>query len=102
MKTRSRRRTIGGSRSLAIHPRMSNGCAPRFKSTSCSAAALAGPALGAHSAGAGPDHFVAAAMRTDDVHEHVSERFLDAIGVTAAVRRNLGFAIVGRMARDYV
>ena len=41
-------------------------------------------------------------MRTDDVHEHVPERFLDAIGVTVAIARHLRLAVVRRMARDYV
>jgi hypothetical protein len=81
---------------------MSNGCAPSFKSTNCSATALTGSALGANPAGTGPDHFVAATMRTDDVHEHVSERFLHAIGVTVAIARYLRLPVVRRMACDHI
>src|SRR5438105_7613770 len=81
---------------------MSNGCAPPVKSTNSSAAALAGATLGADAAGAGSNHFVAATMRTNDVHEHIPERFLDAIGVTEAVARHLRFTIIRRMARDHV
>jgi hypothetical protein len=33
-------------------------------------------------------------MRADDVHEHVPERFLNAIGVTVAVTYDLRFAVV--------
>ena len=54
-----------------------------------SAAALARSTLGANAAGAGSDDFVAAAMRADDVHEHVAERFLHAVGMTAAVAHHL-------------
>src|SRR5467141_1005399 len=80
---------------------MSNGCAA-LKSISCSTAALAGAALSAHSAGAGPNHFVAAAMRTDDVHKHVPERFLHAVSMTAAIAQNLRPAVVRRVTRDHV
>ena len=66
------------------------------------AASLARSAFRANAARAGPDHFVAAAMRTDNVHEHVAERFLHAIGVAAAVGRYLRRTIVSRMARDYI
>src|SRR5437660_10985368 len=66
------------------------------------ATTLARPALCANTAGAGPDHFVATAMRTDDVHEHVPERFLHAIGMTLAIARYLRLAVVRRMARDHV
>jgi len=41
-------------------------------------------------------------MRTDDVHEHVPERFLHAIGMTLAIARYLRLAVVRRMARDHV
>src|SRR5437870_3024981 len=71
-------------------------------SSAASATTLAGAALGADAAGAGADDFVAAAVRADDVHEHVAERFLDAIGVAAAVSDHLRFAVVRRMARDHV
>src|SRR5256885_6869882 len=81
---------------------MSSGCRPRREATICSATALARAALGANSARARPDYFVAAAMRTDDVHEHVSEGFLDAISVTVTVTRYLRFPVVGGMARDHV
>ena len=66
---------------------MSNGCA-LLLSTHYLATALACAALGANPAGAGSDYFVAPAMRANDVHEHVSERFLDAIGVAVAVARH--------------
>ena len=49
------------------------------------AAPLARAALGADTAGAGADHLVASAMRAGDVHEHVAERFLHALGVAVAV-----------------
>src|SRR5438093_689723 len=49
------------------------------------AASLACAAFSANAAGAGADHLVAAAMRTDDVHEHVSKRLLHPFGVAAAV-----------------
>src|SRR5262249_26906769 len=67
-----------------------------------SAAALARAAFGANTAGTGADHFIAAAMRADDVHEHVPERFLHAIGVTAAVSDNPWFAIVWCVTRNHV
>src|SRR5579864_7299272 len=67
-----------------------------------SAAALASAAFGADAAGAGTDHFITAAMRADDVHEHVSKRFLNAIGVAAAVPANLRFAVIGRVAGDHI
>ena len=67
-----------------------------------SAAALARAALGADAARASANYFVATAMRTDDVHEHVPECFLDTIGVTAAVAQHLRLAVVRRMARDHV
>ena len=41
-------------------------------------------------------------MRTDDVHEHVAERFLDATGVAAAVAHHLRLAVVRRMTGDHV
>src|SRR5207245_4625248 len=65
-------------------------------------AALACAALGADAARASANYFVAAAMRTDDIHEHVPECFLDTIGVTAAVAQHLRLAVVRRMARDHV
>src|SRR5947209_2842070 len=67
-----------------------------------STAALARATLGAHSACARADHFITAAMRADDVHEHVSERFLDAIGVAVTVPGDLRFAIVRRVTRVYI
>ena len=41
-------------------------------------------------------------MGADDVHEHVAEGFLDAIGVAAAVAGDLWFAVVWDVARDDV
>ena len=67
-----------------------------------STAALAGAAFGADAAGAGPDNFVAAAMRTNYVHEHVPKRFLDTIGVAVAVSSNLRFAVVRRVTYDHI
>src|SRR5438045_2914460 len=66
-----------------------------------STAALARATLGADTACARSDHFVASAMRTNNIHEHVPESFLDAIGVAVAVS-NLWFAIVRRVTRDYI
>ena len=67
-----------------------------------SAATLARAALGADAAGAGPDHFVAPAMRAGDVHEHVAERFGHALGVGAAVGLSGRIAFVRRVVRDDV
>ena len=79
-----------GRRILAVRARVSNQ-APRIalcnhKRQQCefnapveasrSAASLARATFGADAAGAGADDFVAAAMRTGDVHEHVAERFM--------------------------
>src|SRR5207237_4787818 len=66
------------------------------------AAPLARPALGTNTAGTGPNHFVAAAMRADNVHEHVPERFLDAVSVAAPVSGDLRFAVVWRVTRDHI
>src|SRR5438128_9807674 len=74
---------------------------PRFNQTT-SAAALTRAALGANTAGAGSDHFVTAAVRTNNVHEHVAERFLHAIGMTLAIPRYLRLTVVRRMARNHV
>ena len=49
------------------------------------AAALAGPALRANSAGAGANDFFAAAVRAGNIHEHVAERLLHTVGVRVAV-----------------
>ena len=49
------------------------------------AASLARAALGANAAGASANHLVAAAMRTDDIHEHISKRLLHPFGMAAAV-----------------
>src|ERR671937_37379 len=64
--------------------------------------ALACSAFRADTAGAGADDFVAAAMRTDDVHEHVAERFLDATGVAAPISDDLSFTVARCVARDHV
>src|SRR6266576_187808 len=66
------------------------------------AASLACSAFSANAAGAGADHFVTAAMRTDDVHEHISKRLLHSVGMAAAVAHYLRRAIVRRMTYDYV
>ena len=66
------------------------------------ATSLARAAFGANSARAGPDDLIAAAMRTNNVHEHVPQRLLHAIGVAAAVTDHLWLTIVRRMARDHV
>src|ERR1700720_4243193 len=50
-----------------------------------STTSLTRSAFRADAACARPNHFVTAAMRTDDVHEHGSECFLHAIGVAAAI-----------------
>src|SRR2546421_5017204 len=50
-----------------------------------SAAALARAALGADAAGAGAHYLVAAAMRANDVHEHVAEHLLHSIRVGVPV-----------------
>src|ERR1700693_1230797 len=69
------------------------------------AAALAGAALSANATGASADDFVAAAVGTDDVHEHVPQCFLDAIGVALTVAGNLSRdrrTIVRNMICDHV
>ena len=66
------------------------------------AASLTRSAFSANAARASPNDFVTAAVRTDDVHEHVAECFLHAIGVTAPIRCHLRRAVVWRMTRDYV
>jgi len=53
------------------------------------AASLASSAFSANAASAGTDHFVTAAMRTDDVHEHISKRLLHSVGMAAAVAHYL-------------
>jgi hypothetical protein len=59
-----------------------------------SAATLAGAALGANAAGAGPDHLVAAADRAGDPHEHRAERFPDPFGVAAPVSAVVRWTII--------
>ena len=74
----------------------------RFSRGRLLATSLACAAFGANPAGAGPDNLIAAAMRTDDVHEHVAERFLDATGVAASVAHHLRLALIRRMIGDHV
>ena len=69
---------------------------------SLSAAALACSALGANTARTRPDYLVASADRTHDVHEHVTEGFLHALGMAAPIRRHLRSTIVLRMVADDV
>ena len=41
-------------------------------------------------------------MRTNDVHEHIAERLLDAISMAVAVSGNLRLAVVWHVTRDYI
>src|SRR5713101_7073577 len=68
------------------------------------AASLARSAFRADAARASANHFVAAANRTDAIHEHAAERFFHAFGVAAAVAPELPRArgIIRRIVRDHV
>lgn len=63
---------------------------------------LTRPALGADSAGAGPDHFVASAMRAGDVHKHVAKGLGYPLGVGPAVGHGGWAPFVRRVVRDDV
>src|SRR5437660_3681666 len=99
MEKTIRRRTPAGSGIVANPTLLSN---QPLVLGSLSATALTCAALGANTAGTSPDHFIASAMRADDVHEHVPERFLDAIGVAMAIASDLWFAVVRRVAGDHI
>src|SRR2546423_9031508 len=75
---------------------------PRRPNESSLTTALTGAALGANAAGAGADDLVAAAMRADDVHEHVAEHFLYAIRVGVPVAAYVRLTFVRSMARNDV
>ena len=83
---------------LALNRYEANGF-PYSYSAAALAASLARAAFGANPARASPDDLIAAAMRTDDVHEHVAERFLYPIGVAGTVRSRLRIAFVRKIAR---
>ena len=65
-----------------------------------STTSLAGSAFRANAAGAGAHDFVAAAMRADDVHEHVPDHFLHPICVGMPIAACVRLAFVRGMARD--
>ena len=66
------------------------------------ATSLARPALGADATGAGANHLVTTAMGTDDVHEHITERFFHPLCVGVAAGYDFRAAFARGIARDHI
>src|SRR5205814_5483873 len=93
----------GGCRTVASRGHLSTRRpGNRFTFPTGLTAALACPAFSADAAGTGTDHFIAAANRAHDVHEHVPKCFLDPFGVAMTVARELRRAVIWDVVCDHV